>query len=157
ELPVYRRYHDVPALHLPGPVDDEDVAVVDAGPAHGVAAGADEVRRRGVLDDEVVEVEDAVDGVVGGRGEPALGEGEEEGEAERGPGDEGAEDLDVHGRRGCMRAGMERQGMCHSPCHGPSRPFSAPLAAPPAVRTLRHPACRPRWRTHPNGISPSEL
>ena len=56
-------------LRLQRAVHDQEVAVVEPRALHGVPGQAHEVRRGGVLDQQFMEVEVAVQVVVGGRGE----------------------------------------------------------------------------------------
>ncbi len=64
-------HDDVAVARLQALVHHEQVAVVDAGAAHGDAFDLGEERRLGALHEQVVEVERARGVVVGGRGEAA--------------------------------------------------------------------------------------
>jgi hypothetical protein len=56
-------------LGLQGAVHHQDIAVGQPDPLHGVAGEADVVGRGGVLDQQLVQIEVAVQVIVGGRGE----------------------------------------------------------------------------------------
>ena len=69
EFAVNHRNHDHANFGADRSVDDEQVAVVDAGALHRAASGAEEEGRCGAGDQLLVEVEGAFDVVVCGGGE----------------------------------------------------------------------------------------
>ena len=69
ELAVEDGDHDVGVLRLQGAVHNQDIAVVQPGALHRIAGQADVERGGRVLNQQLVEVEVAVQVIVGGRGE----------------------------------------------------------------------------------------
>ena len=68
EGPLQHGHHDAAGPRIEAAVDDQQVAVVDAGAGHGVAANPQKEGAVGVADQVVIEVDAGFDVVVGGAG-----------------------------------------------------------------------------------------
>ena len=68
EGPLQHGHDDAAGAGIEAAVDDQQVAVVDAGPSHGVAADPQKEGAVGVANQVVVEVDAGFDVVVGGAG-----------------------------------------------------------------------------------------
>ena len=80
ELAMQGGDDDPPIALFDRAIDDQQIPVVDPGPDHRVAGGADKVGGRGVQDQVLVEVDALLDMIVGGRGEAGGDSHAEEGE-----------------------------------------------------------------------------
>ena len=78
ELAVDGDDHDVAGLRVQGPVHDQQVAVKDAGVAHGLAPGPDEERGRGTPGQVAVQVEVVIGGARESRGDRVPVQGQRE-------------------------------------------------------------------------------